>query len=80
MCIFAAVHIYKYGSIKDYYVRGLPTLRDIPIYISVPFRRAKLYVVKRCRLNDYWSTFVPRSSVSRCKDNALLHKLYRFGT
>ena len=61
--------IYKYGSIKDNWCEGLPTLRDIPIYISVPFRRAKLYGVKRCRLIDYWSTLVPRSSVSRCKDN-----------
>ena len=72
--------IYKYGSIKDNYVRGLPTLRGVPNYTSVPFRRAKLYAVKRCRLNDYRSTFILRSSVSRCKDNALLHKLYRFGT
>lgn len=57
---------------------GFATLRGVPNYTSVPFRRAKLYGVKRCRLIDYWSTFVPRSSVSRCKDNALLHKLYRF--
>ena len=65
-------------ALRTIMCEGLPTLRDIPIYISVPFRRAKLYAVKRCRLNDYWSTLVPRSSVSRCKDNALLHKLYRF--
>ena len=72
--------IYKYGSIKDNWCEGLPTLRDIPIYISVPFRRAILYSVKRCRLIDYWSTFVPRSSVSRCKDTYFILYLYSFGS
>ena len=66
-------------ALRTIIFEGLPTLRDVPNYTSVPFRRAKLYGVKRCRLIDYWSTFVPRLSVSRCKDNALLHKLYRFG-
>ena len=67
-------------ALRTIMCEGLPTLRGVPNYTSVPFRRAKLYGVKRCRLIDYLSTLVPRSSVSRCKDNALLHKLYRFGT
>ena len=57
---------------------GLPTLRDVPIYISVPFRRAKLYGATRCRLIDYLSTFVPRSSELHCKDNTNILQLYRF--
>lgn len=65
-------------ALRTIMFEGLPTLRGVPNYTSVPFRRAKLYVVKRCRLIDYWSTLIPRSSVSHCKDNALLHKLYRF--